>query len=57
MSFERAKEYIRILQLARKPSREEFSRVAKIAGAGMLIVGAIGFAIFILMNVLPGRFR
>jgi protein transport protein SEC61 subunit gamma-like protein len=57
MPFERAKEYLRILKLARKPSREEFSRVAKISGAGMLIVGAIGFLMYLAMVVMPGRFR
>ncbi len=57
MPFERLKEYLRILQLARKPSREEFSRVAKVSGAGMLIVGGIGFLMYLVMVVLPGRFR
>ena len=57
MPFERLKEYLRILQLARKPSGEEFSRVAKVSGAGLLIVGGVGFLIYLVMVVFPGRFR
>jgi protein transport protein SEC61 subunit gamma-like protein len=46
-------EYIRILKLTKKPSREEFSLIAKVAGIGILIVGIIGFIIYLLMDVLP----
>jgi len=46
--------YIRVLKLASTPSWEEFSRVAAIAGAGIVIVGVIGFLIFAVMNFLPG---
>ena len=50
---EKLKEYARILKLTKKPDREEFSTVAKVAGAGILIVGLIGFLIYLLMDVLP----
>jgi protein transport protein SEC61 subunit gamma-like protein len=46
--------YVRVLKLASTPSWEEFSRVALIAGAGIVLVGLIGFAIFVLMSVVPG---
>ncbi len=46
--------YVRVLKMASTPSREEFLQVAKIAGIGILIVGAIGFLIFLVMDVLPG---
>ncbi len=46
--------YVRVLKLASTPSWEEFSRVALIAGAGIVIVGLIGFVIFVLMNFVPG---
>ena len=42
-------EYIRVLKLTRKPSKEEFSVIAKVAGAGILLVGFIGFIIYILI--------
>ncbi len=53
----RLSEYIRVLKLTRKPSREEFSVIAKVAGAGILLVGFIGFIIYILITVMPGWFK
>lgn len=50
-------EYIRVLKLTRKPSKEEFSVIAKVAGAGILLVGFIGFFIYILITVMPGWFK
>ena len=46
--------YVRVLKLASTPSWEEFSRVALIAGAGVVLVGLIGFIIFVIMNFVPG---
>jgi len=46
--------YVRVLKLASTPSWDEFSQVAKIAGAGIILVGLIGFAIFVVMNFVPG---
>ncbi|NJD51428.1 MAG: protein translocase SEC61 complex subunit gamma [Candidatus Methanoperedens sp.] len=53
----RLNDYIRVLKLTRKPSREEFSVIAKVAGAGILLVGFIGFIIYILITVMPGWFK
>jgi protein transport protein SEC61 subunit gamma-like protein len=53
----RLSEYLRVLKLTRKPSREEFSVIAKVAGAGILLVGFIGFIIYILITVLPGMLK
>ena len=46
--------YVRVLKLASTPSWQEFSQVAMIAGAGIALVGLIGFTIFLIMKVLPG---
>jgi protein transport protein SEC61 subunit gamma-like protein len=46
--------YVRVLKLAARPGWDEFSQVAIIAGAGIVIVGLIGFLIFVLMSFLPG---
>ena len=46
--------YIRVLKLASTPSWNEFKQVAKIAGAGILLVGFIGFVIFLFMSFVPG---
>lgn len=49
-------EYVRILKLAKRPNREEFLKISKIAGAAMALVGLIGFFIYLLMSVLPKMF-
>ena len=46
--------YTRVLKLASTPSWEEFSRIALIAGAGILLIGVVGFLIFTVMSFLPG---
>lgn len=46
-------EYKRVLQIAEKPDREEFEMAAKITGAGMLIIGVIGFIMYLISNLLP----
>jgi len=46
--------YIRVLKLASTPSWNEFSQVSKIAGAGVILIGFLGFIIFALMSFIPG---
>lgn len=46
--------YIRVLKLASTPSSEEFSQVSLVAGAGIVLVGILGFIIFVVMSFLPG---
>ncbi|MFC7323995.1 MULTISPECIES: protein translocase SEC61 complex subunit gamma [Halorubrum] len=46
--------YVRVLKLASTPSTDEFLQVSKIAGAGILLVGFIGFLMFAIMSLLPG---
>lgn len=46
--------YLRVLKLASTPSWEEFSQIAKIAGAGIFLLGLLGFIIFLLMGFVPG---
>ncbi|MDD1705471.1 MAG: protein translocase SEC61 complex subunit gamma [Methanoregulaceae archaeon] len=41
------RKYWRILKLARTPTRDEFRKIALVAAAGILIVGMIGFLIYI----------
>ncbi|MDG6219356.1 MAG: protein translocase SEC61 complex subunit gamma [Candidatus Thermoplasmatota archaeon] len=40
--------YGRVLKMARKPTDEEFAKTSKITGLGILIIGVIGFVIFLL---------
>lgn len=46
--------YARVLKMASTPTWEEFSQIAKIAGAGIFLVGLLGFIIFLVMVALPG---
>lgn len=49
---ERIRQYKRVLQIARKPSKEEFSASGKICAAGMGIIGVAGFLVFVAFMVL-----
>jgi protein transport protein SEC61 subunit gamma-like protein len=41
------RKYFRVLKLARTPTREEFSKIATVAAAGILLIGLIGFIIYL----------
>ena len=43
--------YGRVLRMARKPTNEEYERTAKIVGIGILIVGALGFVVYIIREL------
>ncbi len=43
----------RVLKVATKPKKEEFFQTAKVTAIGILLIGAIGFAIFMAFQ-LPG---
>ena len=40
----------RVWAVMRKPTKEEFKMVAQASGFGILIIGAIGFAVSLLMR-------
>ena len=40
--------YGRVLKMARKPTHDEFVKTSKITGAGILLIGGLGFLIFLL---------
>lgn len=42
----------RVLQVSKKPDKEEFLNVAKITGIGIIIIGAIGFVISLIAQIL-----
>jgi len=50
---DRIKETKRVLKITEKPDREEFSMSAKVTGAGMIIIGAIGFIFYLASNLIP----
>jgi len=46
------RKYLRVLKLARTPTRQEFTKIAGVAAIGVLIIGLIGFIIFEIMQLL-----
>lgn len=48
--------YGRVLRMAHRPDREEYRRTVMITGIGIIIIGAVGFAIMWVMRYLPGYF-
>ena len=46
------KECRRVLKITKKPNRDEFKSITKVTGLGLVIIGAIGYAIFLLKQVL-----
>jgi len=47
------KETKRVLKITEKPDREEFSMSAKVTGAGMVIIGVVGFIFYLASTLLP----
>ncbi|MFQ6012662.1 MAG: protein translocase SEC61 complex subunit gamma [Thermoplasmata archaeon] len=45
--------YGRVLRMARKPTSEEFNRTLQITGIGLLLLGGLGFVIFLMATELP----
>jgi protein transport protein SEC61 subunit gamma-like protein len=44
------RKYLRVLKLARTPTREEFTKIATVAAAGVLLIGLIGFIIYLIFD-------
>ena len=43
--------YGRVLKMARKPTNEEYEKTMKIVGLGILLVGALGFVIYLMFEL------
>ena len=41
----------RVLQVAKRPDREEYYNVARITGLGIIVIGVIGFIISIIAQL------
>jgi len=46
------KETIRVLRITKKPNQEEYKSIVKVTGLGICIIGAIGFIIFLIKQLL-----
>lgn len=51
---ETLRQYWRVLKIARKPDKAEVSVASKVTGAGMLLIGLLGFIIFAVYEILVG---
>lgn len=47
------KSYHRVIKLTKKPSKEEFLMIAKVTSVGILIIGLVGFIIFVFLTIVP----
>lgn len=45
------KKCLRVLKIARKPDKTEFTTSAKITGLGILAIGTLGFIIYLIANL------
>lgn len=43
--------YARIIKMAKKPDSDEYVKVLAITGAGIILLGLLGFFIYLLMGV------
>jgi len=48
--------YGRVLKMARKPTNEEYSKTVMITGLGLILIGGLGFAIYLIIRYVPGMF-
>lgn len=46
------KRCIRIIHISRKPTGQEYSKVARVTGLGMFLFGLVGFIISVLFSLL-----
>jgi protein transport protein SEC61 subunit gamma and related proteins len=46
------KETMRVLRVTKKPNRTEFMSITKVTGLGIVIIGIVGFVIFMIKQVL-----
>jgi len=44
----------RVWMVLKKPTKEEFTKTAKVAAVGILIIGFMGFLISLIMSIFTG---
>ena len=45
--------YGRILKMARKPTYDEFMKIVWVTGLGIILIGALGFLVYLVIGELP----
>jgi protein transport protein SEC61 subunit gamma-like protein len=46
------KQYRRVLYVSKRPDRDEYINVAKITGIGIIIIGVIGYIVYVIAVLL-----
>ncbi len=46
----RINEYRRVFKITKKPTMEEFKTISKVAGIGTIIIGMIGFTVYMIVQ-------
>jgi protein transport protein SEC61 subunit gamma-like protein len=49
--------YGRVLKMSRKPSSEDYSKTLMITGIGIVLIGGMGFAIYLIWKYFPDFFK
>lgn len=44
--------YLRVWRLLKKPTMEEFKTISKVTAIGLLVIGALGFTISIIIKIM-----
>lgn len=44
-------QYKRVWRLLKKPTMQEFKMIAKVSALGLLIIGAVGFVVSLIMKI------
>ena len=50
ISIEFVQRCIRILQIARRPTKKEYDEILRITGIGMIFVGVVGMSMYVLFS-------
>lgn len=48
--------YGRVIKMARKPTDDEFTKTATVVAIGVILIGGLGFAIYLIMKYGPKMF-
>jgi protein transport protein SEC61 subunit gamma-like protein len=52
--IEKLRNYRRVLQIAKKPSKEDFLDTARICAIGIAVIGVMGFLLYLISVSVPG---
>ena len=45
-------DYLRVLSIARRPTKDEFLKIAQLTGIGIIAIGLIGFVITFIFQII-----